>query len=43
MELKALVAQLAVQRAEALLKEQVTPERQAALLRGFVQNLGSVN
>jgi F-type H+-transporting ATPase subunit b len=43
MELKALVAQLAVQRAEALLKEQVTPERQAALLRGFVQKLGSVN
>lgn len=43
MELKALVAQLAVQRAEALLKEQVTPERQAALMRGFVQNLGSVN
>jgi F-type H+-transporting ATPase subunit b len=43
LELKALVAQLAVQRAEALLKEQVTPERQAALMRGFVQNLGSVN
>lgn len=43
MELKALVAQLAVQRAEALLRDQVTPERQAALMRGFVQNLGSVN
>ncbi len=43
MELKALIAQLAVQRAEALLKDQVTPERQAALMRGFVLNLGSVN
>lgn len=43
LELKALVAQLAVQRAEALLKDQVTPEKQAALLRGFVQSLGSVN
>ena len=43
MELKAMIAQLAVQRAEALLKDQVTPERQAALMRGFVQNLGSVN
>lgn len=42
-ELKAMVAQLAVQRAEALLQDQVTPERQAALLRGFVQNLGSAN
>jgi F-type H+-transporting ATPase subunit b len=43
LELKALVAQLAVQRAEELLKDKVTPDRQAALLRGFVQNLGSVN
>ncbi len=43
MELKALVAQLAVQRAEGLLRDQVTPERQTALLRGFVQNLGSAN
>lgn len=43
MELKAMAAQLAVQRAEALLQDQVTPERQAALLRGFVQNLGSAN
>ncbi len=43
LELRAQVAQLAVQRAEALLKDQVTPERQAALLRGFVQSLGSVN
>jgi F-type H+-transporting ATPase subunit b len=43
MELKALVAQLAVQRAAVLLKEQVTPEKQSLLMRGFVQNLGSVN
>ncbi len=43
MELKALAAQLAVEGAEKLLRDQVTPERQAALLRGFVQNLGSVN
>lgn len=43
MELKAMVAQLAVQRAEGLLRDQVTPERQTALLRGFVQNLGSAN
>ncbi|MGH9860229.1 MAG: hypothetical protein ACRD5F_09425 [Candidatus Acidiferrales bacterium] len=43
MELKAMVAQLAVQRAEALLRDQVTPERQTALLRGFVQDLGSAN
>lgn len=43
MELKALVAQLAIQRAEGLLRGQVTPERQTALLRGFVRNLGSVN
>lgn len=43
MELKALAAQLAVQRAEALLKEQMTSETQTLLLRGFVRNLGSVN
>lgn len=43
MELKALVARLAVGQAETLLRDQVTPERQSALLRGFVQNLGSAN
>jgi F-type H+-transporting ATPase subunit b len=43
LELKALAAQLAVERAEKVLQDQVTPERQAALVRGFVQNLGSVN
>lgn len=43
MEMKALVAQLAVARAESLLRDQVTPERQAALMRAFVQNVGRAN
>lgn len=40
MELKALAAQLAVERAEAVVKGRMTPEAQAALVRAFVENLG---
>lgn len=44
MELKALAARLAVERAEALIRQQLTPQTEAALLQSFVQNLpGSVN
>jgi len=43
MEMKALVAHLAVERAESLLRDQVTPDRQAALVRAFVQNVGRAN
>ena len=43
LELKALIAQLAVARAESLLRDQVTPERQAVLMRAFVQNVGRAN
>lgn len=44
MELKAMAARLAVERAEALLRRQLTPQTEAALLRSFVDNLArSVN
>jgi F-type H+-transporting ATPase subunit b len=44
LELKARVARLAVTRAEALLRSQLTPEAQAAVFRTFVSELtGSVN
>jgi F-type H+-transporting ATPase subunit b len=39
MELKALAARLAVDRAEALIRKQMTPQAEAALLESFVQNL----
>lgn len=39
-ELKAMAASLAVERAEALIRQQMTPQAQAALLRGFVEDLG---
>ena len=40
MELKALAAQLAVTRAESIVKGRMTPDTQAALIRAFVENLG---
>lgn len=40
MELKALAARLAVERAEALIRIQLTPDMQAAILRAFVDDLG---
>jgi len=40
MELKAAAAQMAVERAEALILQQMTPQAQSALLNGFVQKLG---
>jgi F-type H+-transporting ATPase subunit b len=44
MELKAFAARLAVERAEALLREELTPKSEAALFQAFVQELGrSVN
>jgi F-type H+-transporting ATPase subunit b len=44
MELKALGARLAVERAEALLRKQITPAAEAQILRGFVDDLaGSAN
>ena len=39
MELRAMGARLAVERAEALLKKQITADTQAALFRAFVQGL----
>ena len=42
-ELRAVAARLAVERGEALIRAQITPEKQAALFRSFVENLGSVN
>ena len=39
MELKALAARLAVERAEALIRKQMTPQTEAALLQSFTQNL----
>ena len=39
MELKAIAAKLAVERAEALIRKQMTPEAQAGLVRAFVENL----
>ena len=39
MELRAMGARLAVERAEALLKKQITADTQAALFRAFVQSL----
>lgn len=43
-ELKALAARQAVERAEALLREELTPKAEAALFSAFVQELaGSVN
>jgi F0F1-type ATP synthase membrane subunit b/b' len=38
-ELKALAARLAVERAEALIRKQMTPQTEAALLQSFMQNL----
>lgn len=44
MELKALAARLAVERAEALIRKQMTPQTEAALVQSFTQNLaGSAN
>jgi F-type H+-transporting ATPase subunit b len=44
MELRIIGARLAVDRAEALLREELTPAGDAALIRGFVAELeGSVN
>ena len=40
MELKALAARLAVEQAEALIRQQMTPQTEAAILQSFVQNLG---
>lgn len=40
MELKAMAAQMAIERAEAIVKGRITPEAQAALVRAFVENLG---
>jgi F-type H+-transporting ATPase subunit b len=40
MELKALAAQLAVERAEVLLRGKMTPATEAALFRAFVSDLG---
>ena len=40
MELKALAAQLAVERAEAVLRGKMTPATEAALFRAFVSDLG---
>ena len=43
-ELKAFAARLAVERAEAVLREELTPKSEAALFEAFVQELGrSVN
>ena len=45
MELKALAARLAVERAEALIRQQMTPQTETALLQSFTKNLaaGSMN
>jgi F-type H+-transporting ATPase subunit b len=43
MELRALAAQLAVERAEVVVKGRMTPEAQSALVRAFVENLGRAN
>lgn len=43
LELKALAAGLAIERAEALLKQELTPEAEASLIEIFVEQLGSVN
>ena len=39
MELKALAARMAVERAEALLRKELTPKSEAALFQAFVQEL----
>jgi F-type H+-transporting ATPase subunit b len=39
MELKALAARMAVERAEALLRRELTPKSEAALIQAFVQEL----
>jgi len=39
MELKGIAAQLAVERAEALIRQRITAETQASLFSGFLQNL----
>ena len=44
LELKALAARIAVERAEAVLRAELTPETESALVRNFVAELeGSVN
>ena len=44
MELKALAARLAVERAEVLIRKQMTPQTESALLQSFTRNLaGSAN
>lgn len=44
MELKTIGGQLAIERAEALLREEMTPKTEAALFRNFIAELeGSVN
>ena len=43
-ELRAMAARLAVERAEVLVRQQMTPQIEAALVRGFVEGLaGSAN
>jgi F0F1-type ATP synthase membrane subunit b/b' len=44
MELKAIAARVAIERAEALLERQMSPQTDASLFRGFVAELaGSTN
>lgn len=42
-ELQAAAAQMAVQRAEAVLRQKITPEAHVRLVRSFIRNLGSAN
>lgn len=42
-ELKAIAARLAIERAEALLRDQVNPEAESNLFRGFVAALGGAS
>ena len=39
-ELRAMTARLAVEQAEARIRQQMTPQAEAALVRGFVEQLG---
>lgn len=44
LELKALAGRLAAERAEAMLRDEITPEAEAGLFRGFIEELqGSAN
>lgn len=42
-ELKTLAARLAIERAEAMLKQELTPQTEAGLIQVFVEQLGSVS